>query len=75
MENYKDGDKIRIWIEDSMEQDGGFWCYGKIEEIKIIKKIFVEDGLPLDIENDIKYLKKYKIEKIKENELHRKSSQ
>jgi hypothetical protein len=38
MENYKDGDKIRIWLEDNMESEGGTWCYGKIEEIKIIKK-------------------------------------
>ena len=32
---YKDGDKIRIWLEDTVEPDGGSWCYGKIEEIKI----------------------------------------
>jgi hypothetical protein len=61
---YQDGDKIRIWIEDSMERDGGSWCYGKIEEIKIIKKIFVPDGWPLDPDNDIEDFKNYKIEKI-----------
>jgi hypothetical protein len=64
MENYKDGDKIRIWLEDSMEQEGGTWCYGKIEEIKIIKKIFVQDGFKLDPENEILDFKGYKIEKI-----------
>jgi hypothetical protein len=64
MENYKDGDKIRIWLEDSMETEGGTWCYGKIEEIKIIKKIFVQDGFKLDPENEIKDFVGYKIEKL-----------
>jgi hypothetical protein len=64
MENYKDGDKIRIWLEDSMESEGGTWCYGKIEEIKIIKKIFVQDGFQLDPENEIKDFVGYKIEKL-----------
>jgi hypothetical protein len=64
MENYKDGDKIRIWLEDSMESEGGTWCYGKIEEIKIIKKIFVQDGFKLDPENEIEDFKGYKIEKL-----------
>ena len=64
MENYKDGDKIRIWLEDSMESEGGIWCYGKIEEIKIIKKIFVQDGFQLDPENEIEDFVGYKIEKL-----------
>ncbi len=64
MENYKDGDRIRIWLEDSMESEGGTWCYGKIEEIKIIKKIFVQDGFKLDPQNEIKDFKGYKIEKL-----------
>lgn len=64
MENYKDGDRIRIWLEDSMETEGGTWCYGKIEEIKIIKKIFVQDGFKLDPENEIEDFKCYKIEKL-----------
>jgi hypothetical protein len=64
MENYKDGDRIRIWLEDSMETEGGTWCYGKIEEIKIIKKIFVQDGFKLDFENEIEDFKGYKIEKL-----------
>jgi len=64
MENYKNGDRIRIWLEDSMESEGGTWCYGKIEEIKIIKKIFVQDGFKLDPENEIEDFKGYKIEKL-----------
>lgn len=64
MENYKDGDRIRIWLEDSMETEGGTWCYGKIEEIKIIKKIFVQDEFKLDPENEIEDFKGYKIEKL-----------
>jgi len=62
---FNNGDKIRIWLEDNLEPEGGFWCYGKIEEVKIIKKIFVEDGFPFDIENDIEEFNNYKIEKIK----------
>lgn len=61
---YKDGDQIRIWIEDSIEPEGGTWCYGIIEKVRIIKKIFVEDGRPFDIENDIEDFKHYKIERI-----------
>ena len=64
MENYKDGDRLRIWLEDKMEPEGGTWCYGKIEEIKIIKKIFVQDGFKLDPENEIEDFKGYKIEKL-----------
>jgi hypothetical protein len=64
MENYKDGDRIRIWLEDKMEPEGGTWCYGKIEEIKIIKKIFVQHGFKLDPENEIEDFKGYKIEKL-----------
>ena len=63
--DYKDGDKIRIWLEDTMEPDGGSWCYGKIEEIKIVYKIFVQDGFPLDPENTIDTFTNYKIEKLK----------
>jgi hypothetical protein len=61
---YKDGDKLRIWLKDNMEPEGGFWCYGTIEEVKLIKKIFVQDGFPLDIENEIETFNSYKIEKI-----------
>ena len=64
MENYNNGDRIRIWCEDNMEPEGGAWCYGRIEEIKIIKLIFVADGFPLDPENEIKDFQGYKIEKI-----------
>ena len=61
---YKDGDKIRIWLEDSVEPNGGTWCYGKIEEIKIVYKIFVQDGFPLDPESTIDTFNNYKIEKL-----------
>lgn len=64
MENYKDGDRIRIWLEDKMEPEGGTWCYGKIEEIKIVKQIFVQDGFQLDPKNEIEDFKRYKIEKL-----------
>lgn len=61
---YKGGDKIRIWLPDTIEPDGGSWCYGRIEEIKIIKKIFVQDGWPLDPDNEINDFNDYKIEKL-----------
>lgn len=62
--NYNDGDKIRIWLEDLVEPNGGSWCYGKIEEIKIVYKIFVQEGFPLDLENTIDTFNNYKIEKL-----------
>jgi len=37
MENYKDGDRIRIWIEDKMELEGGFWSYATIKEVVTIQ--------------------------------------
>lgn len=63
MKNYKDGDRIRIWIEDSVKPEGGTWCYGKIEEIKIVKIIFAPDDYPFE-KTDLKEFKRYKIEKI-----------
>ena len=36
MKNYKDGDRIRIWLEDSMEPGGGLWCYATIKEVVTI---------------------------------------
>ena len=72
---FNNGDKIRIWLEDSVEPEGGFWCYGSIKKVttirnnvKSIKLLFVEDGRPFsDCDNDIfvEELNNYKIEKIK----------
>lgn len=64
MINFNHGDRIRIWCEDNMESEGGSWCYGQIEEIKIIKKIFIADGYPINIEDEIENYNGYKIEKL-----------
>jgi hypothetical protein len=29
---YKEHDHLRIWLEDSVEPEGGFWCYGVLDE-------------------------------------------
>ena len=64
MENYKDGDRIRIWIEDSMEPEGGFWSYATIKEIVITQKLVISDDCPTDLTNEVEDLKGYKVEKI-----------
>lgn len=64
MENYKDGDRIRIWIEDSMEKEGGFWSYATIKEIVTITKLVISDDCPTDLSNEVKDLEGYKIEKL-----------
>lgn len=28
----KAGSHLRIWLIDAVEPEGGFWCYGKIDE-------------------------------------------
>lgn len=64
MENYKDGDRIRIWIEDSMKAEGGFWSYATIKEIVITQKLVISDDCPTDLTNEVEDLKGYKVEKI-----------
>jgi hypothetical protein len=32
MEHFEAFDHIRIWLEDSVEPEGGFWCYGVLDE-------------------------------------------
>ena len=58
------GDRLRIWLEDTQEPEGGIWVYGNAREVIIRRLIFVEDGRPEDIENDINSFKNYKIEKL-----------
>lgn len=58
------GDRLRIWLEDTQEPDGGIWVYGNAKEIIIKKLIFVEDGHKEDIENEIHTFNRYKIEKL-----------
>lgn len=64
MKNYKDGDRIRIWIEDKMEPDGGFWSYATIKEIVITQKLVISDDCPTDLTNEVEDLEGYKVEKI-----------
>lgn len=63
-ENLTNGDRIRIWLEDSVEPEGGTWCYGYVREAVVRKLIFVEDNRPEDFENGIDTFNGYKIEKL-----------
>jgi hypothetical protein len=63
-ENLTNGDRIRIWLEDSQEPEGGIWVYGNAREVIIRRLIFVEDGRPEDIDNEINSFINYKIEKL-----------
>ena len=64
MENYKDGDRIRIWIEDAMEPEGGFWSYATIKEIVTIHKLVISDDCPTDLTNEVEDLEGYQVEKL-----------
>jgi hypothetical protein len=63
-ENLTNGDRIRIWLEDSVEPEGGTWCYGYVREAVVRKLIFVEDNRPEDFENEIDTFNGYQIEKL-----------
>ena len=63
-ENLTNGDRIRIWLEDSVEPEGGTWCYGYVREAVVRKLIFVEDNRPEDFENEIDTFNRYQIEKL-----------
>jgi len=63
-ENLTNGDRIRIWLEDSVEPEGGIWVYGNAREVIIRRLIFVEDGRREDIDNEINSFINYKIEKL-----------
>ncbi len=63
-EKLTNGDRIRIWLEDSQEPEGGIWVYGNAREVIIRRLIFVEDGWPEDIDNEINSFINYKIEKL-----------
>ena len=64
MTQINDGDRLRIWLEDSQEPEGGIWVYGNAREVIIRRLIFVEDGWPEDIDNEINSFINYKIEKL-----------
>lgn len=32
MGHFKKSDHVRIWLEDSVEPEGGFWCYGILDD-------------------------------------------
>ena len=63
---FKQGDELRIWLEDSVEPEGGFWDYGFIDEVGMFRQndfdyTGKEDELDL-VEQYIKW--GYKVEKI-----------
>lgn len=34
----KANDNVRMWIEDSVEPEGGFWSYGFIDEVGMFRQ-------------------------------------
>lgn len=64
MENYKDGDRIRIWLEDKVEPEGGFWSYATIKEVVTTRMLVISDDCPTDLTNEVEDLEGYKIEKL-----------
>jgi hypothetical protein len=65
MKKFKDGDRIKIWCEDSVEPKGGYWSTGIIKKVVIEKLIYVEDGSKkIDLESTIESFEGYKIEKL-----------
>lgn len=60
----KNGDRIRIWLEDSVEPSGGLWSYGYVREVVIRKLIYVQDYTREDLENEVETFEGYKIEKL-----------
>ncbi len=59
MEKFKENDRVRIWLEDDMEPNGGSWCNGTLKtiEFKIKRPLtFIEDGFEINV-NDYKTVK------------------
>lgn len=59
MGEFKENDRVRIWLEDNMEPDGGSWCNGTLKTIEFTIKrplTFIEDGHEINV-NDYKTAK------------------
>jgi len=54
MEKFKENDRVRIWLEDNMEPDGGSWVSATLKNIELTIKIpltFIEDGYEINVDD------------------------
>lgn len=58
--------KIRIWLPDTMEENGGIWVNATVHNVTVVyKDIIIEEGQKdIDLENTLDSFKGYKIEEI-----------
>ena len=58
--------KIRIWLPDEMEKDGGIWVNATVHDVTITYNdiIIEENSKQIDIENTLSSFDGYKIEDI-----------
>ena len=58
--------KIRIWLPDTVEKDGGVWVNATVHNVRVnYKDIIIEEGQKeIDIENTLSSFKGYKIEEL-----------
>ena len=59
-------DKIRIWIVDEVEPDGGFWCLGFLDkDLNFCQSQYNYKGKEDELDSIYQYIKwGYKVEKI-----------
>jgi hypothetical protein len=64
-------DKIRIWIEDSVEPEGGFWCNGYLDKDLNFRQFNYDyKGKEDELDSIYQYIKwGYKIQKVKNEKL------
>jgi hypothetical protein len=64
MEKFKENDRVKLWLEDNMEPDGGSWCNGTLKSLEFKIKMpltFIEDGNEINVDDyktarDMQYL-------------------
>ena len=58
--------KIRIWLPDKIEKDGGVWVNATVHNVIVYyEDIIIEEGQKeIDIENTLSSFKGYKIEEL-----------
>ena len=58
--------KIRIWLPDDMEKDGGIWVNATVHNVNVYyQDIIIEEGQKeIDLENTFSSFKGYKIEEL-----------
>ena len=59
-------DKVKIWLEDEVEPEGCFWCYGFLDEgLNFRQSGYDYTNKEDELDNIYQYIKwGYKVEKI-----------